>query len=246
MPGVFISKGMSLRIPSISFTIRDDGEIEGAPVVLEVHFDVCPTWIQLAKKHLSAARRARKARDSAWTVTDEDKKSKALEAEFEASMQAMMAAAIAWDSAYANLKEFVDLPQSIVDQWRKGRTARYSQVSEVVRRAFTLKPKGVKNLRSNLKEIYRFRDLAVHPSGKIQPAQHHPELDVGVEWRFAYFRASNAEVAVIAAAAMLWDLAHNGKPKNERVAEYQGRLASRLQEIFPRGAPKLPTGGKTE
>lgn len=32
-----------------------------------------------------------------------------------------------------------------------------------------------------------------------------------MEWRFVYFRATNAEVAVMAAAAMLWDLAHNGK-----------------------------------
>jgi hypothetical protein len=38
-------------------------------------------------------------------------------------------------------------------------------VTEVLRRGFHLKPKGTKALRDNLKEIYRFRGMAVHPSG---------------------------------------------------------------------------------
>jgi hypothetical protein len=62
------------------------------------------------------------------------------------------------------------------------RTARYSQVAEVIRRAFNLKRNGVRLLLENLKKIYRLRDLAVHPSGKVQEALLHPELGVGVEW----------------------------------------------------------------
>ena len=69
-------------------------------------------------------------------------------------------------------------------------------MTEVLRRGFHLKPKGTKALRDNLKEIYRFRDMAVHPSGRIQAAMLHPDLDVGVEWRFVYFRAANARALV--------------------------------------------------
>jgi hypothetical protein len=240
MPGIYITKGMTLSLSQISLRLRDDGELEGDPIKVQVHYDVCPTWVQIAVRHLSAAQRARDARQDAWRGTDEDAKASALEAEFEASMQAIMAAAISWDSAYAVLQHHVRLPDSLVERWRDGRTARYTQVAEVVRRAFSLKPKGVAVLRKNLKEIYRFRDLAVHPSGKLSAPILHPDLDVGVEWRFVSFRASNAELAVHGAAAMLWDLAHNGKTKNQKIAEYQKTLATRLQEIFPAGAPATP------
>lgn len=110
-----------------------------------------------------------------------------------------------------------------------------------MRRAFALKPKGAALLRANLKALYTFRDMAVHPSGKIAAPLLHPELDVGMEWRFVYFRARNAEVAVLGAAGMLWDLATNGRSKEPKITEYQKTLLARLQEVFPAGAPQPPT-----
>lgn len=227
-------------MPKFSIRIRDDGGLEADPITLHVRFDVCPTWIQIAKRHLDNALIAKSNRESAWLGADEDAKARALEAEFEASMQAIMAAAIAWDAAYAVLRELVTIPPAMIEKWRNGRTARYTQVAETVRRAFSLKPKGASMLRANLKEIYRYRDLAVHPSGKIEAPHLHPELDLGMEWRFVYFRAKNAEIAVMAAAAMLWDLAHNGKSKDLKITEYQKSLAARLDEIFPDGSPVVP------
>lgn len=173
-----------------------------------------------------------------WAGTDENAKAQCLEAEFESSMQAIMAAAIAWDAVYSVLRQHVEIPPAMVERWRKGRTARYSQVAEVVQRAFALNAEGAAALRANLKEIYRYRDLAVHPSGKLRAALLHPELNVGVEWRFVYFRASNAELAVSAAAAMLWDLAHNGKAKDPKITEYQKVLSRfggyKKSPLFPR------------
>lgn len=230
-----------VAIPSFSIRLNGNGELEADPLTLHVRFDVCPTWIQIAKRHLDAALVARTERQLAWAGSDESAKSRTLEVEFEASMQAIMAAAIAWDAVYAVLRQHVDIPTLLAEKWRNGRTSRYTQVAEVVRRAFGLKPQGATTLRTNLKELYRFRDLAVHPSGKIEAALLHPELDVGVEWRFVYFRAINAELAVRGAVAMLWDLAHNGKSKNPQIADYQNNLSDRLQEIFPDGAPAVRT-----
>jgi hypothetical protein len=220
VPGVFITRGMTVSIPSFSIRLRDDGELESDPLALHVRFDVCPTWVQISKRHLDTALAARDNRKQVWSGTDEDAKARALEAEFEASMQAIMATAISWDAAYAVLQQHVAVPPSMIEKWRKGRTARYTQISEVVRRAFSLKPEGLAAFRGNLKEIYRYRDMAVHPSGKIEAAMLHPEIDVGVEWRFVFFRARNAELAVLTAAAMLWDLAHNGKAKDPKITEY--------------------------
>jgi hypothetical protein len=240
MPGIFISRGMSITIPSFSIRIREDGQIDGDPITLHVRFDVCPTWIQVAKRHLDVALRAKDQRNEVWTGKDENAKAKALEAEFESSMQAIMAAAIAWDAVYAILREHVTVPPAMSEKWRNGRTARYTQVAEVIRRAFSLKPKGSALLRKNLKALYSYRDMAVHPSGKIAAPLLHPELDVGMEWRFVYFRARNAEMAVLGAAAMLWDLATNGRSKDAKVTEYQKTLRTRLEEIFPEGPPQVP------
>jgi hypothetical protein len=240
MPGIFISRGMSITIPSFSLRIREDGQLDGDPVTLHVRFDVCPTWIQVAKRHLDTALLARVQRDETWGGKDEHAKAMALEAEFESSMQAIMAAAIAWDAVYAILREHVIIPPAVSEKWRNGRTARYTQVAEVIRRAFSLKPKGSALLRKNLKALYSYRDMAVHPSGKIAAPLLHPELDVGMEWRFVYFRARNAEMAVLGAAAMLWDLATNGRSKDSKISEYQKTLRTRLEEIFPEGAPQVP------
>ncbi|MGC2461414.1 MAG: hypothetical protein WA446_10665 [Steroidobacteraceae bacterium] len=189
------------------------------------------------------AKAKRTIRERAWVEGKNDDKAAGLEREFEASIQAIMAAAVAIDAFYSLLQPHIALPPDLVTRWRAGRTARYSQVAEVLRRAFHLKPKGAAALRRNLKGIYGLRDLAVHPSGKLTAPIMHPEIDVGVEWRFAYVRAHNAEVVVNAATWILWDLAHNGKPKDTKMQEYVGLLRQRLKELFPTGHPNLAAQG---
>ena len=238
MAGIFISRGMAITVPvgGLTISIGADGK-SAANMTLHVRFDVCPTWTEIALRHLDDAREKRGSRQTAWAGTNEEQKAASLEREFEASMQAIMAAAIAVDAFYSLIQTHVDLPPSLTEQWRTKRTPRYSQVTEVLRRAFLLKPKGVAVLRGNLKELYRLRDLAVHPSGKIEAPILHPELGVGVEWRFAYFRAHNAELAVNVATWILWDLAHGGKPKDPKIVEYMNGMRQRLVQLFPSGHP---------
>ena len=239
MAGIFISKGMTVTIPAggLKISLGPDGPSIPS-VTLHVHFDVCPTWCELAMTHLASANSHEAARVLAWQGTDENEKAKSLEREFESSMQAVMAAAIAIDAFHAVVRGHVQIPPELVDKWRVRRTARYSQVTEVLRRGFHLKPKGTKALRDNLKEIYRFRDMAVHPSGRIQAALLHPDLDVGVEWRFVYFRASNARALVNAATGIVWQLAHHGKPTTAKVVNYINGLRARLAMLFPSGHPE--------
>lgn len=237
MPGVRISPGMTVGIPEFTLRLRPDGTIEGDPVVLHVRFDVCPTWIRLANLHVTGAKAAQTRRKTEWLGADEDARTQMLEAEFESSMLAIVSAAIAWDALYSVVLEHAAVPPAMLARWREGRTARYTQVAEVVRRAFGLKPKGAAALRANLKELFRCRDRAVHPSGKLEPAVHHPELNVGVEWRFAFFRAANADFVVSVATAMLWDLAHQATPKDPKVTKYQQALAATLGTVLPSGRP---------
>jgi hypothetical protein len=245
MSGVFITRGMRVTIPSggLTLAIGNHRKVTGN-VTIHVRFDVCPTWVQLALRHLDDAKAKKALRVAAWAGADEDQKAATLEREFEAAMQAIMAAAIAVDAFYALIQSHVHLPPSIVTKWRTNRTARYRQVTEVLQRGFQLKPKGVGILRQNLKEIYRVRDLAVHPSGKIEAPILHPELGVGVEWRFAYFSADNAELLVNAATWILWQLAYMGKPKDPEIQGYIAGLRPRLGDLFPTGHPSSSSAQK--
>jgi len=238
MPGIFISRGMTLSVPVGGMVVGTGAEeFVIKSLTLQIRFDVCPTWIELSLNHTARSIDAKNHRDKIWAAGNEEAKAPALEREFEHSMQAMMAAAIAIDAFYAVLAQHVYLPPSVLANWRTKRTSRYAQVTEVIRRAFKLKPSGTAGLRQNLKEIYRTRDLAVHPSGKIEIPVHHPELDLGVEWRFAYFRSSNAVLVNETATWIIWELCKKGAPQNSDIQDYISKLSERLDQIFPNGHP---------
>lgn len=225
MAGVFIKKGMSISIPpgGLSVTMNDDGSFTSS-LKLHVHFDVCPTWLTIALSHLDDAKARKEERLTAWSADDDDMKSDALEREFMASMQAITAAAVSIDAFYAVLKSKLEPEKNNQERSEKRRTARYAQVGEVIRRSFSLKPKVVAKLTENLKQIFEWRDRAVHPIGSAAEATYHPELQVGVEWRFAVYRYNNAHAVVERTLQMLNELMKNGKPANNSVLDYSKGL----------------------
>jgi len=80
----------------------------------------------------------------------------------------------------------------------------------------------------------------IHPA-RFEAPILHPELGVGVEWRFAYFCAQVAESVVHGATGILWELAHKGKPTDTKIQEYLATLRPRLAELFPNGHPRTAT-----
>jgi hypothetical protein len=233
MSDVSTPRAVTVAIPpgGLVVAIGEDAEPVSSPTSSHVHFDVCPTWLELAIRHLSDAQVAQGARIETWRDADENSKTGALKWEFEASIQAIMASGIAVDAFYAVVQTRVHLPQSLTDEWRDKRTPRYIQISEVLRRAFSLEPKNVSSLRQTLAEIFRFRDLAVDPSGKMDAQILHPELGVGVEWRFAYFRYQNALLIVKATLRLIAELAAAGKPKDADLQKYLDALRSSVEPL---------------
>ena len=225
MSGVFISKGMNISVPvgGLQISIDPSGGLHGS-LRLELHFDVVPSWTTLALKHLADAHNDKLARQQAWSANVEEEKGSTLEREFQSSMQAIMASAIALDGFYAALQGKVKIDQTLRDKWRTNRTARYTQIAEVIRMAFLLKPKGSAVLRNNLKEIYKLRDLAVHPSAALKDPILHPELGVGVEWRFYYFRFDHALLVVRGSIETIHELVSRGTPANEAIKNYSSAL----------------------
>ena len=221
---------VAMPVDALVVAIGQNAEPASSPAS-HVHFDVCPTWLELAIRHLSDAQVARGARIETWEDADEHSRTGALDWEFGASIQAIMASGIAVDALYAAVQSRVHLPQSLIDEWRDKRTPRYFEISEVLRRAFSLEPKSVDYLRQTLAEILRFRDLAVDPSAKTDAQILHPELGVGVEWRFAYFRCENALLIVKATLRLIAELAIAGKPKDADLQKYIDALRSSVEPL---------------
>ena len=219
------------KVPSgLVFAIGQDEKPASGPAS-NVQFDVCPTWLELAIRHLSDAQVAQGARIGTWDEADEHSRIEALKWEFEASIQAITASAIALDAFCAVVQTRIYLPQALIAEWQENRTRHYVQISEVLRRAFSLTTKNVSNLRQSLEEIFRFRDLAIDPSGKMDARVLHPELGVGVEWRFAYFRFKNALLIVKAILRVIAELVVSGKAENADLQKYLDALRPSIDSL---------------
>lgn len=222
MAGVFVTRGMTWGTPGVVISLDEAGKSVGGSMAIQVHFDVGPTWLQIALHHLEDAKVKQLERVEAWKGTDQKAKAAALEGEFETSMQAIMVAAIAIDAFYAVVQTKTKLPAHLITSWRAKKTkktARYAQICEVLRLAFSLRPQATRVLRQNLRAIYKLRDKAIHPTGKLEAPVLHPELQVRVEWRFSDFRFENAYLVVRETLNMLCELVTSGKPQNGEYAE---------------------------
>lgn len=125
----------------------------------------------------------------------------------------LMAAASAIDAFYAAVKEHITIPASMLKAWREKGTARHKQVYEVWRRGFKVVKSALPKILQALSEIYRFRDLAVHPDPKLARPVLHPDLGgVGTEWRFVFFHYENAKPLVGVALGMVVQLLHGRAP----------------------------------
>ncbi len=95
------------------------------------------------------------------------------------------------------------------------------------------------SLRQALAEIFRFRDLAIDPSTKMDARILHPELGVGVEWRYAYFRYQNALLIVKATVRLIAELVASGRPKDADLKTYIDALLPSVETLQNANALKL-------
>ncbi|HAO24449.1 MULTISPECIES: hypothetical protein [unclassified Methylophaga] len=192
-PGVFLVKGDTVSVPSLTLSVNEQGEVEASPIYLNVGIDMTAYWLDIAYKHLLATESAHKKLMVAKEEKDNEKIARYLKKESIAGMQSIMAASIALDAYYSSIKQHVDIPQETINIWRENGTARYKQISEVFRMGFRLKPPSSKSLREILKQNFRFRDKAVHPSPGTAAPLLHVELNKVTDWRYATFRFNNAK-----------------------------------------------------
>lgn len=240
MGGIFISNGITpiIKPGDLVISLNEKGETE-MKVILSLHYDICPAWLKLSVDHLEQAKEwSVKTRD-AWKTSDNILKSQTLEKEFEHSMQAIIAIAIAYDSFYASIKSKIKIPVDLADKWKNNRTARHIQISETIRLGFKIKNEGTKILRQSIKEIFRFRDMAIHPKSDVGQAVTHPELGVGVEWRFAYFTFENAKLIVNEGLKRLREITRTKGHKNIQLETYCSTLLKNTEQEIARYETKI-------
>lgn len=234
-PELFITNGMQFSISGLSLTVSDDGKTEIGPVTLGTRLDICPYWLDIAYAHLLRTEQAYNDLMSAKETRNYERLGEALQAEFISGMQTIMASAITIDTYYACIKERVEVPRVLIGRWLENGTARYKQIAEVLRIAFPMKNESFKQVRGALKDIFRFRDMAVHPPSKTTPPLLRPELNLIIDWRYLAFSYHNAKAIV---KLSLNIIAHTSKrphkDKFDALKPYCETLMSSLEPLVNR------------
>lgn len=228
--GILIFEGMKVGVLPGDFTIQIDehGSLD-AKLVLSTAYNVLPIWICVANDQLLVARKASEAVRNQWSTNDQANRDLPI-AELGLCMQVFVASAIALDALYDQLRPFAKLSPAELRSWKDNKTARAKQIAEVVRRVYRLDAKMTAKFTQSLGEIFKYRDMAVHPSLELKQTCTRPDLPVGVDWKFFAYRYSNAERCFKATMEMLIHLYERKSHVAEVVGEME-RVFTALEEL---------------
>jgi hypothetical protein len=193
VPGVLVLEGMSLQFPagSIVIAIGDNGRTEMPPIVPHLRLDTWPTWLQIGCEHSS---RAHETASRLQPSLGDPVKAEMLSSELRDSMVAMCAFAFAFDGFYDVVKSKLgEHPHAA--RWlqeAKRPTPRHTQVCETLRYHLKLGPQFTGQLGQLLKELFKFRGRAVHPSSSYWAATMRADVDSGVHPHLLTFSGSHA------------------------------------------------------
>ncbi|MGD1281339.1 hypothetical protein ACKUUI_05950 [Mycobacterium seoulense] len=197
-------------MPNLVFSLDDNGvpTVGPDPVILSLRTDMWRFWLREA---VDTAAVAAAVADEIPPLYEQFELGEATDEELDelsireliASMRAITACAFAIDAFYAGVKaRSPKHPDQ--EAWSRNKTPRPTQVTETIIYHLKIADSGVRNkMRTWVPEIYRLRDLAVHPDSEFQEAVYHPDLNVGVDQKFMIFRRDNAVKATAATLAML-------------------------------------------
>lgn len=190
--GVLVFEGMTVGFLPGDLTISvDESGSLNSKAVLSSAYNVLPIWLRIAKDQLQQAKQASEAVATRWDEND-DAKRELLMAELGPSMQVFVACGIALDALYDQLRKFAGVTRADIQAWKKNKTARSTQITEVIRRVYNLKAPETAAFKQSTTEILKFRDMAVHPSLEMKQTCNRPDIPVSVDWKFSAFKYSNA------------------------------------------------------
>jgi len=181
---------MGLQLPpgAIVVSIGPDGAPQMDINQVLVRIDLWPTWLEIGCVHAEAARIANERLRP--DLADADKY-EILTEELQAGLVAVTAFAFAFDGFYDTVKAEMG-PHPDQRAWKKKRAARDTQVTETLRYRLKLGPKFSEQLRTLIKELFAFRDRAVHPTSTFVDPNYRPQIDSGVHPHLITFSGPHA------------------------------------------------------
>ena len=217
LPGIFITAGMDLRISNLRIPL--DGSAP-PPVTASVRMDTWHHWlfvacdqVRVASDHEADLHQAL-AEERATGSEDSPRKQAALEGEFRGAMITVASCAFAVDAFYATVKErFGSHPDA--ERWKDNGIPRHGQIAATLHYRLKLKGRAMPVIRDLLKQLFKFRDMAVHPHALFSDPIYRADLNAGVEPRFVTYSAEHARKSLgltVELMTVLMDMA-------EKVAE---------------------------
>jgi hypothetical protein len=237
VPGIFFPRGAQLRIPAGRLTIRvtDDGRFEGDPLIPQLRMDMWPQWLHEALDATVAARDAHaQVTAEAASPTDEVRLGDLLDLELRASMRAITSAAFAVDAFYASVRarssEHPDRARWLASGRR--RAPRHVQVFATLHHALKIRRPGAGEVRRRIKELFKYRGWAVHADSAFRDPVLREDIDRGIDWHYAAFRAENA-VSILGMTVQTLDvLVGLFERGTEELREWAPFARERLDEIL--------------
>lgn len=230
-PGVFLAKGMRVTIPEFSIRLTSEGQLESDPVQLHTGVDVCPVWFEIAVEHVEHCEAAASELKAARSANNAEVIAASLERELKSGMQAVTSSCTAVDAYYSMVKEHIEISAQDVQRWKENRTARYRQISEVLRRAFPISNERSKHICDILRQNFSWRDQAIHPHSGTRPPMLHVELNKATDQKYALFRFYNAQAIVKLNIAVVIETARNPSPV--KFQQLRHRCADLVERLLP-------------
>lgn len=249
VPGVFFPLGSQLRIPAGTalISLNDAGELIAHPIVPETRMDMWPQWLREALEATVAALNANAAVVAESTalaraelegvpVETQQRLADLLNVELRASMRAISAAAFAVDAFYASVQARSPEHPSRAS-WRKlrhdgSRTSRHAIVFETLRYHLKIRNNAASLLRPWIKELFDYRGWAVHASANFREVILRDDIDRGVDWHLAAFRAQNAVVTLARVMAIIDSMVTIFDRGSDEVREWQPHARAQLDELI--------------
>lgn len=228
MSGVLIFQGMTVGFLAGDLSISLNGDSESR-IVLSTSYNVVPIWLRIAHDNLKASKTASETIATQWSENAEVQR-QLLMSELAPSMQVFVACGISLDALYDTLRPHANLSDQEVYVWRDKKTARYKQVVETIRRVYKLKPDTLKSFRECIKQIFKFRDKAVHPSLELQNACARPDITVGVDWKFSVYCYSHSKWCLESTISMIGYF-YEYKSGIEKVDQSVSSIIDALEEL---------------
>lgn len=222
--GVFISRGAHLRLSNFSISVGPDGVV-ASQITLGIAYDLWPLWLRIAVQHERLAVQARQ-RLVELTGDHDDRHAAALAEETTAGMVTIAAAGFAIDAFYGAVKGRIDDPPP-----RGRRSRRYALIAETLKRAFVMSQRSSNTLRAAVRQVFRFRDMGVHPTGDFRDAIQHPVMGSGVAFPHIAFRVENAQAAVEFVLSLIEQCAAVPKARHRGLVEWCRNIPETVEEL---------------